>query len=173
MTNETHFRGFVASVDGTFATMAEVIAWKSSHPLVKPVRPVPSYRGVLTIGSPDLFPGDAICIDVERYPRTKRATPLSASKYVPPPAQATQTQPSADAIQGGSVALQRTYKIKKGEEEVEVSKEELDKAYLYGQTIVYMSDADAAVLMLQTTADLGILGFVEQAGVCVWSNEVC
>src|SRR5271169_713844 len=111
MTNETHFRGFVTSVDGTFATMVEVVSSISS-PRVRPVRPVPSYRGVLTIGSPDLFPNDAICIDIERYPRTKRATPLSASKYVPPAAQATQTQPAADAIQGGSVALQRTYKIK-------------------------------------------------------------
>jgi len=166
MTNEKHFRGFVTSVNnGIIATMAEVIC-SISHPRVRPVRPVPSYRGVLTIGSPDLFPDDAICIDVERYPRTKRATPLSASKYVPPASQTGQTQPPADAIQGGSVALQRTYKIKKGEEEVEVSKEDLDKAYLYGSTIVNLSDADAMVLKLETTADLGILGFVEESGVC-------
>ena len=142
--------------------MAEVIS-SIAHPRVKKVRPVPSYRGVLTIGSPDRFPEDAICIDVERYPRTKRATPISAAKYVP--RQPSQTQPGMDGIQGGIVSLERKYKIKKGDEEVEVQKEDLEKAYLYGRTIVNLSDADAVVLKLETTADLAILGFVEQKGV--------
>ena len=146
--------------------MAEAI---SSLPEVKEVRPVPSYRGVLTIGSPDLFPDDAISIDVERYPRTKRLAAISASKYVPPPSQGTQVQGApADGIQGGTVALQRTYKIKKGEEEVEVSKEDLQKGYSYGRTVLPFSDADAGVLNFETTAGFGILGFVEQAGVSPW-----
>jgi ATP-dependent DNA helicase 2 subunit 2 len=143
--------------------MAEAITFMA-NPQVKEVRPVLSYRGVLTIGSPDLFPDDAISIDVERYPRTKRLAPTSASKYVPPPAQGA----PASGIQGGSVALQRTYKIKKGEEDVEVSKEDLEKGYSYGRDILPLSDADAGSLNFETTADFGILGFVEQAGVSPW-----
>ena len=140
--------------------MAEVIS-SISIPRVKKVRPVPSYRGLLTIGNTEKY-DDAIAIDVERYPRTKKASATSASKYVAP--QESQTAGN-DAIQGGSVALQRTYKIKRGEEEVEVEKDELDKAYTYGRTIVNVSDADLSVTKLQTTAELGILGFVEKSGV--------
>lgn len=140
--------------------MAEVIS-SIAYPRVKRVRPVPSYRGLLTIGSTDKY-DDAIAIDVERYPRTKKASALSASKYVPP---RESQNPEEPAIQGGSVALQRTYKIKKGGEEVEVEKEELDKAYLYGRTIVNISDADSSVTKLETSSELAILGFVEKSGV--------
>jgi ATP-dependent DNA helicase 2 subunit 2 len=143
--------------------MAEVIA-SIAYPRVKKVRPVPSYRGLLTIGDPDKF-DDAIAIDVERYPRTKKASALSASKYVPPQESQGSTTATESAIQGGSVALQRLYKIKRGEEEVEVEKDELDKAYLYGRTIINVSDADQSVTKLETTAELGILGFVEKSGV--------
>ena len=144
--------------------MAEVIA-SIDYPRVKKVRPVPSYRGLLTIGAPDQF-DDAIAIDVERYPRTKRAAAPSATKYVPP--QDAEKEPAREggvAIQGGSVVLQRTYKIKRDGNEVEVEKEDLDKAYLYGRTIVNISDADLNLTKLQTDAELGIIGFVEKAGV--------
>jgi ATP-dependent DNA helicase 2 subunit 2 len=148
--------------------MAEAITFMA-NPQVKEVRPIPFYRGVLTIGSPDLFPDDAISIDVERYPRTKRLAATSASKYVPPPSQGTQVQGAPlDGIQGGSVALQRTYKIKKGEEDVEVSKEDLEKGYSYGWNVVHISDADVGSLNFETTSDFGILDFVEEAGVSPW-----
>ena len=144
--------------------MAEVIA-SIDYPRVKKVRPVPSYRGVLTIGDPDKF-DDALAIDVERYPRTKRATPASAAKYVPPKDMEKEIAGEGDmTIQGGSVALQRTYKIKRDGNEVEVEKEDLDKAYLYGRTIVNISDADLTVTKLQTDTELGIIGFVEKTGV--------
>lgn len=140
--------------------MAEVIS-SINYPRVKAVRPVPSYKGLLTLGDPES--GSCLAIDVERYPRTKRATPPSASKYVAP--QDAPVQEGQDAIQGGSVALQRTYIIQKGDEEVEVEKEDLDKAYLYGRTIVNLSDADLNVTKLQTEAELGIIGFIKEDGV--------
>ena len=139
--------------------MQEVIS-SIAYPRVRKVRPVHSYKGVLTLGDPDRY-DDVISIEVERYPRTKKATPPSASKYVPPK--------DGDTIglasQGASVTLQRMYKIKRGDEEVEVEKEELDKAYLYGRTIVNVSDADQSVMKLETTQELSILGFVEKSGV--------
>ena len=140
--------------------MAEVIS-SIAYPRVKKVKPIPTFRGLLTIGDPDQY-DDAIAIDVERYPRTKKASAPSASKYVPPEVA---RRASDKGIQGGSVALQRTYKIKRGKEEVVVEKEELDKAYLYGQTIVSVSDADQVVTKLETSANLSIVGFVEAAGV--------
>ena len=140
--------------------MAEVVS-SLEVPAVKKVRPVPSYRGLLTLGNRDKY-DDAIAIDVERYPRTKRAVAQSASKYVSP--QETSGN-QANAIQGGSVTLQRTYKIKKDGEDVEVEKEELEKAYLYGRTIVNISDADQNVTRLETESQLSIVGFVEQKGV--------
>lgn len=158
--NEKHFRGLVTSCDGTFATMAEVVA-SLEAPRVKKVRPVHSYKGYLTIGDINKY-DNAIAIDVERYPRTKRATAQSASKYVAPQESAGK---KGEAIQGGNVTLQRTYKIKRDGEEVEVEKEELEKAYLYGRTIVNISDADQDVTKLETAAELSIVGFVDKAGV--------
>jgi ATP-dependent DNA helicase 2 subunit 2 len=142
--------------------MAEVIS-SIAYPRVKKVRPVPSYRGVLTIGHGE----DAVGIDVERYPRTKKCSAPSASKYV----DSKDVNGAANAdIQGGHVALQRTYKINKGEkEEMEVERRELDKAYHYGSTIVPISDSDQDVIKLETEAELSIIGFVEEAGVRVLS----
>src|SRR5262245_32140832 len=100
--------------EGTFATMSEVIS-SLSHPRVKKVRPVPSYRGTLSIGDPTQF-DDSISIDVERYPRTKKASAPSASRYAPAKEGDGVQDPGS---QGTSVALQRTYKIKKEDEEVE------------------------------------------------------
>jgi ATP-dependent DNA helicase 2 subunit 2 len=140
--------------------MAEVIA-SLEAPRVKTVRPVPSYKGYLTIGNNNKY-NNAIAIDVERYPRTKKASAQSASKYVAPQES---TGRKEEAIQGGNVTLQRTYKIKREGEEVEVEKEELEKAYLYGRTIVNISDADQDVTKLETMAELSIVGFVDKAGV--------
>jgi ATP-dependent DNA helicase 2 subunit 2 len=140
--------------------MAEVIA-SLDAPRVRAVKPIPSYRGYLTIGNRDRY-DNAIAIDVERYPRTKRATAQSASKYVAPQESSGKKE---DAIQGGNVTLQRTYKIKREGEEVEVEKEELEKAYLYGRTIVNISDADQNVTKLDTQAELSIVGFVDKTGV--------
>jgi ATP-dependent DNA helicase 2 subunit 2 len=143
--------------------MAEVIS-SINYPRVKVVRPVPSYKGLLTLGDPES--GNCLAIDVERYPRTKRAVPASASKYVSPQDAAREpVQEGQEDIQGGSVALQRTYMIKRGKDEVEVEKEDLDKAYLYGRSIVSLSDADLNIMRLQTEAELGIIGFVEKDGV--------
>lgn len=147
--------------------MAEVIA-SLEAPRIKKVRPVHSYKGYLTIGDNNKY-DNAIAIDVERYPRTKRATAQSASKYVAPQESAGEKE----AIQGGSVTLQRTYKIKREGEEVEVEKEELEKAYLYGRTIVNISDADQDVTKLETTAELSIVGFVDKAGVFISIFRKC
>jgi ATP-dependent DNA helicase 2 subunit 2 len=137
--------------------MAEVI-FSLRNPQIRKVRPVPSYRGTLTIGSPYEYPDDAIVIDVERYPRTKRAAAITASKYLPPTEGETPSQ-------GGGVGLQRTYRIKRGNEDVEVEKEELEKGYLYGRTIVPLSDADQGIVKLETNAELTIIGFIEMKGV--------
>jgi ATP-dependent DNA helicase 2 subunit 2 len=162
--------------------MAEVIA-SINYPRVKAVRPVHSYKGLLTLGDPES--GNCLAIDVERYPRTKRATPASASKYVPPQDAAREPVPEGqEGIQGGSVALQRTYMIKKGGEEKEVEKEDLDKAYLYGRTIVPFSDADLDSNKFATEAELGIIGFIKKEEVqphstssspfffCLWWGDI-
>jgi ATP-dependent DNA helicase 2 subunit 2 len=132
--------------------MAHAIS-EMSVPRVRQVRPVPSFKGTLSIGDPYNF-DDALQINVERYPRTKRATAQSATKYVPAKEE---SQESKESIQGGAVTLQRTYKIKRGEEEIEVDKEELDKAYKYGKTIVNLSEADLESMKPKTYAGLDVL----------------
>jgi len=137
--------------------MAEVVS-SLSEPRKKQVRPVPSYRGLLTIGNRDTY-DSAVGIEVERYPRTKKAPAPSATKYVKPSEGKGDEQPT----QGGHVGLQRTYKTKDGEE---LEKEELLKGYTYGGTVVPISVSDFQTTKLDTAAQLSIIGFIPNRGVC-------
>lgn len=139
--------------------MAEVVS-SLSEPRKKQVRPVPSYRGLLTIGNRDSF-DSAVGIEVERYPRTKKAAAPSATKYVKPTEGKGEEQPT----QGGHVGLQRTYKTQGGEE---VEKEELVKGYTYGSTIVPIPESELQMTKLDTDAELSIIGFVPNRGVCAY-----
>ena len=145
-------------------------------PRVKTVRPVPSYKGQLTLGDPEHYE-TAMAIDVERYPRTSVARPPAASIFVvrSDMAPAKSTHSSAAVANGdgppdrnddglSSVRLARTYQVKDSDApggKRDVEQDTLAKGYEYGRTAVHISESDETVTKLETKAGFDIVGFVE------------
>ncbi len=157
-------------------------------PRLKTTRPMPSYRGQLTLGDPEHF-DTAMCIDVERYPRVMVRRPLSASQYVQRSDLSNEqvsTQSSAtmmpdadgaDAVPNHpdghsltSVRNARTYQVLDEEApggKRDVNREDLAKGYEYGRTAVHISESDLNVTKLETEPGLEIIGFIPWSTVSV------
>lgn len=145
-------------------------------PRVKAVKPVPSFKGRLTLGDPEKT---VLSIEVERYPRTMIARAPSASQFVvratgegntQSTATITEDDPMPDAKDNApenanltAVRSARTYQVV-DEEAIggkrDVEREDLAKGYEYGRTAVHISESEENVTKLETTAGLEILGFV-------------
>lgn len=167
--NERELMRLVEMVDGAYGTLAEAVA-ELGRPRLKSVRPVASYRGKLTLGDVKDFK-DTFAIDVERYPRTMVAKPASASRY------------TVAEKEGGEVKLEevgegqmleavrqaRQYQVdKEGAEgeKMEIDKEDMEKGYKYGRTVVPISSTDEAVTVLETEQGMEIVGFIQAEKVC-------
>lgn len=143
-------------------------------PRLKETRPVPSYRGELTLGAPALYDA-TMTIDVERYPCTMIAKPPTASAFVvrtdlgsAPGASAESSAtvagegPPADG-QLSAVRNQRAYQVDNPDEpgiKMNVEMEDLEKGYEYGRTAVHISESEFNVVKLETTAAFELIGFV-------------
>lgn len=140
-------------------------------PRIKYVRPFKSYDGPLTLGDPQKYPS-ALSIQVERYFKTKRATPPSASNVVVPSG-ATQTQViDEDTPMSGldvqPVKQMRTYRVDDstaagGKKDVDT--EDLGKGFKYGRTLVPFSQSEENVVKYETTKSFTIIGFVPMSSV--------
>lgn len=178
--NEATLRALVEDCDGVFGTMQQAIE-ELGTPRLKTTRPVPSYKGQLTLGDPEHF-DSALCIDVERYPRVMIRRPLAASQYVQRTdlsnghvsTQSSETMmPDADGGVSGlaqtdgnnltSVRNARTYQVVDEEApggKRDVDRENLAKGYEYGRTAVHISESDLNVTKLETQPGLEIIGFI-------------
>ena len=178
--NEATLRALVEDCDGVFGTMRQAIE-ELGTPRLKTTRPVPSYKGQLTLGDPEHF-DSALCIDVERYPRVMIRRPLAASQYVQRTdlsnghvrTQSSETiMPDADGGNSGlaqadgnnltSVRNARTYQVLDEEApggKRDVDRENLAKGYEYGRTAVHISESDLNVTKLETQPGLEIIGFI-------------
>lgn len=159
---------------GVFGTAAEAID-DLTTPRVKSTRPYAPYAGQLTLGDPEKYP-TAICIDVERFFKTKAAKPISATSVVISGAsqasqwedgtQSTPTLPGTDQGEDDSFAAvnnARTYKVEDPSApggKKEVDREELAKGFEYGRTAVHISESDENVTKLETTKSFSVIGFI-------------
>ena len=148
-------------------------------PRLKATRPVNSYRGPLTLGDAEQYES-AMCIDVERFPRTMVRRPLTASQFVQRselsngnastqssatvlPDDQDSEQPRADANGLATVRNARTYQVKDEEApggKRDVDRDDLAKGYAYGSTAVHISESEWNVTKLETRAGLEIIGFI-------------
>ena len=136
----------------------------------------------MTLGCPEQY-SSAMCIDVERYPRTFVRRPLTASQFVQRSenlnGQAS-NQSSATIVQSidspgatnalTSVHIAQTYQVVDDEApggKRDVQREDLAKGYEYGRTAVYISESDTNVTKLETQASLDIIGFIPWKSVCL------
>ncbi|CAI4211802.1 unnamed protein product [Parascedosporium putredinis] len=149
---------------GTFGTIAEAID-ELDIPVVKLPRPYKSYEGTLALGDPEGGQA-AVVIGVERYYKTHKATPISASTVVFK--SETGESETMDGVEFGAVKQARTYKVNDpgapgGKKDVEF--ESLAKGYEYGRTAVHISESEHNITKLETTKDFSFLGFLEQENV--------
>ncbi|KAJ4414406.1 ATP-dependent DNA helicase yku80 [Neurospora sp. IMI 360204] len=151
--------------NGVFGTMAQAVE-ELAIPRIKPVRPFKAYDGPLTLGDPQKYPS-ALSIHVERYYKTKRATPPSASNVANPNGPS-QTQGRDDDTPMSGVEFQavkqlRTYRVddaKAAGGKKDVDREDLAKAYQYGRTVVPFSESEENMTKYETTKSFTIIGFV-------------
>lgn len=178
--NEQTFKTLVDHCDGVFGTLQQAVE-ELGIPRLKTTRPVPSYKGVLSLGDPNEY-DSAVCIDVERYPRTAIRRPLPASQYVQRLDQMDSSiQSTATILPDGDIDMpdvvandltnvknSRTYQVLDEEApggKRDVSRDELAKGYEYGRTAVHISETDENVTKLETQAALEIIGFIPWANV--------
>ena len=178
--NETTLKALVEDCDGIFGTMQQAIE-ELGTPRLKTTRPVPSYKGQITLGDPEQY-DSALCIDVERYPRVMVRRPLAASQYVQQADLSNDqvsTQSSATVLpdadggdlgpthsDGHSLAPVRSARIYQIIDEEapggkrEVNRDDLAKGYEYGRTAVHISESDLNVTKIETQAGFEIIGFI-------------
>ena len=177
--NEAILKAFVEDCDGIFGTIQQAIE-ELGTPRLKLTRPVPSYKGQLTLGNPSQY-DSALCIDVERYPRVMVRRPMTASQFVQrsdlsnkhESAQSSTTVLPDDELPAGviqsdsnsltNVKNARTYQVVDEEApggKRDVSRDDLAKGYEYGRTAVHISESDLNVTKLEMQAGLEIIGFI-------------
>lgn len=145
--------------------MAEAL-YEMTKPRLKTVRPVASYKGKLILGHPEKYPSSCLLIDVERYPRTMIAKPVSASNYaIAPEESSSRTMELDDRGDKGLQAVKnaRAYQVEDaGEpgEKMDIDRDTMDKGYKYGRTIVPISQTDESVTKLETQQGMEIVGFI-------------
>lgn len=178
-------KGLVDDCNGIFGTLAQAVE-ELGIPRLKATRPVPSYKDQLTLGDPNQY-DNAMCINVERYPRTSIKRAPSASQFVRrsdfsnghASTQSSATiLPDGDSVGAGSSASNpsgltvvrnaRTYQVvdeNAAGGKRDVGQDDLAKGYEYGRTAVHISESDLGVTKLDTHAALEILGFIPWANV--------
>jgi ATP-dependent DNA helicase 2 subunit 2 len=171
--NEGILKDFVEKCGGRFASLAEAID-QLQTPRLKETRPVPSYKGSLTLGDPATY-DSTLSIDIERYPCTMLAKPPTASSFVVrtdgtavagPSTESSNTIVGEDHPMSGLSAVrnQRSYQVDNQDEsgtKKNVEMDELERGYEYGRTAVHISEADMNVVKLETTQSLSLIGFVK------------
>jgi ATP-dependent DNA helicase 2 subunit 2 len=173
--NETVLREFIEACKGNFGTLAEAID-QLDIPRIKTTRAVPSYRGTLTLGDTVNY-DTAMTIDIERYPCTMIARPPTASSFavkkelgdlVGPSEQSSHTVMGDDQQANGELSAvrnQRLYQVDNPDEpgaKKNVDIEDLERGFEYGRTAVHISESDANIVKLETTASLDLIGFVAE-----------
>lgn len=170
--NERSLRKICEDTEGIFATFAEVVE-SMATPRIKTVRPVTTFKGILSIGNADTFT-NAVQINVERYPKTKQAKAPAATKFSlaaetrsvhMQASQKPEDDSGRDDFLGTThqVVPSRAYKLQDGQELA--GRSQLEKGYSYGKTIVPISKADEDFLKFETQVGLQILGFLEAENV--------
>ncbi|KAF2503180.1 putative Ku family DNA helicase [Lophium mytilinum] len=172
---EAYLKKLTDDCGGVFATLAEAVEGIDT-PETKKTRPVKSYQGTLTLGNPEKY-DSAMTINVERYPRTSIARPVTAKTWFikrdPAAEDGTQSTHTVaeDAGDGlneevlGGVKTQRVFQIQKEGEtgsKIDVPQEELESGYAYGRTAVHIAETDKVILELDTLPSLDIIGFIPE-----------
>ncbi|KAF0411993.1 SPOC domain-like protein [Gigaspora margarita] len=158
--SETFFNKIVSKCpQATIFSMEETLK-QLSKPHIRTVRPIPLFKGALTLNDTKMSSQTSLSINVEMYSRTTKVRPLKSTKYSAL-AEATTTIHNKTS----EVNMSRTYTISVVDndknEAVEVPREELNKAYSLGKTLIPVNEADEEVFTMVTTKSMEVVGFVK------------
>lgn len=165
--NERLLLDLCSAIDGAvFASFSAGLA-EALEPHVRVVHPVSTFRtGTLTLGHVEQYPDEAIVLHIDRFSRTKAAKAISASRVSNLHAAAAGPSARNGAAGIGEVASVRTYTVADDKEMVGtkiIEREDLEKGYMYGRTIVNVSKDDEPIYTYETKTGMEILGFMAQA----------
>ncbi|KAF9382159.1 ATP-dependent DNA helicase II subunit 2 [Podila verticillata] len=162
--NEIFFKEMCEAASGNVFSLDEALELTNEFH-TKKVKPTAVYRGTLDLGDPENHPDSALSIPVHMFPITMPVKLPSAKKY----SMLSESAAADDLPEGhtGLVNQSRTYKLKvtadmAGEDmdmDTEVAADDLEKAYMYGKTIVPIRAVDLDAYKLRTNKSLTILGF--------------
>lgn len=175
------FKDFTEKCEkSVFGTAVEAVQ-DISIPRVKDCRPYATFKGQLTLGDPEKY-DSAMCIDIERYFRTKVAKAPSASSYVVATDTGEvsegdlETKDIATSSQGDTLTAvknARTYKVTDESApggKRDVDRDDLAHGYVYGRTAVAISESDQNVTKLETVASFSIVGFIPSEKVGIFAS---
>ncbi|QIW95599.1 hypothetical protein AMS68_001117 [Peltaster fructicola] len=154
--NEEILHQLCKDTNGAFGTLAQAID-ELSIPRVKQTKPIPSYKGYLSLGL------DELKIMVERYPKTMIAKAQSASSFVIKPQSLGVMDDDGQSNDLSALRRARAYQIDDAnapDGKREVDMEDLAKGYEYGRTAVHISESDQNITTFETPQGLDIIGFV-------------
>ncbi|KAF9917084.1 ATP-dependent DNA helicase II subunit 2 [Lobosporangium transversale] len=168
--NEEFFKNLCQDSNGDIYSLSEALI-QTSQFYSKKVKPTAVYRGTLDLGDPEQHPDTSLSIPVHMYPSTMVLKLPTAKKY----STLSENAAADDLPNGhtGNVNMSRTYKLKitadmadgGGDMDVdtEVPADALEKAYMYGKTIVPIRAVDLEAYKLRTAKSLTILGFFQSS----------
>ncbi|KAF9103343.1 ATP-dependent DNA helicase II subunit 2 [Mortierella sp. GBA35] len=162
--NETFFKNLCEESGGDIFSIDEALDLTSQF-YSKKIKPAAVYRGTLDLGDSEKHPDATLSIPVHMYGRTMPAKIPTAKKF-----SVLSESAAEDNMPGGRTGIvnaSRTYKLKVAgdmanedvEIDTEVPEDALEKAYMYGKTIVPIRAVDLEALKLPTVKSLTILGF--------------
>ncbi|KAI8386928.1 SPOC like C-terminal domain-containing protein [Blakeslea trispora] len=148
-------------------TESEIISLQEAYEMTqedyaKEVRPTPTYRGFLRLGNAH-HSDSSLSLSINMYLRTKELKPASSSRA---------SALSADSK--GEVEKESAYTIDMPNEEdedmesiiakqKEISKDELEKAFKLGKTVVKIAEEELEFHKYRSNKDMSILGFIPAA----------
>lgn len=165
--NEGFYKNLCNDTSGDIFSLDEALELTSQF-YTKKIKPTAVYRGNLDLGDPENHPEASLSIPVHMYPSTMVAKMPTAKKFSVL-SENTAVEDLVGDGRTGEVKLSRTYKLKVTadmasgdmdvDEATEVPQDALEKAYMYGKTIIPMRAVDMEANKLRTAKGLTILGF--------------
>ncbi|KAF9979160.1 ATP-dependent DNA helicase II subunit 2 [Actinomortierella ambigua] len=162
--NENFFRELCQDTEGDIFALDEAVDMLTQFQTRK-VKPTAVFRGTLDLGDRETHPDASLSIPIHMFARTMVARLPTAKKY-----STVAEHLSAEELPEhgftGLVNMQRQFKLKPlpGDddtlgEETEVAEEDVERAYMYGKTIVPIRAVDQDSFKLRTSRGMSILGF--------------
>lgn len=139
--------------EGDIASLEEAYAQTQSI-YIKEVNPRPSYRGYLYLGSPT-YNSNFLPISIHTYIRTK-ATTLPTVKKI----SGLSKGPTRKVEMVTKYLMPDNEGTTEESPELEVTKENIQKGYKFGKSVVLISSEELAISKLITKKEMSILRFV-------------